>query len=304
MDVTSIAEQLLFTTVRIETFDSENRPCAVGTGFFFSYVVGTSEKTITDFIVTNTHVVKSGEKGRLSFLLSDKDGKPKWGERFILDFRKEDWEAWYCNKDENLDVAILPFGDLYLSFAIDGKLIFRRHITTDLIPKEEYLKEIDAIEDIVFIGYPYGLWDEKNCLPIFRKGITASPITIDFEGQKKFLIDASVFPGSSGSPVFLFNQGSFNPKSGGLKLGMRLLFLGILSDVFEREVEGKIEYHTEKIKYHSKENEKIIPVPITNRLLNIGVVFKSSIITSTIEEFFPQYQKWREKYLVQEKKEA
>jgi hypothetical protein len=37
----------------------------------------------------------------------------------------------------------------------------------------------------------------------FRRGMTATPPQLDYCGRPTFLIDASVFGGSSGSPVFL-----------------------------------------------------------------------------------------------------
>jgi len=295
MDVTSVAEQLLFTTARIETFDSENKPCDVGTGFFFSYIRGDSEKTIIDFLVTNSHIVRSGIKGRLSFLKRGDEPKPILGEKFEMNIAKEKWEAWYCNKDENIDIAILPFSDISQNLILNEQVFFLQ-IPSDLIPDEEHLQDIGAIADIIFIGYPYGLWDEKNFLPIVRKGITASPVTVDFNGEKKFLIDASVFPGSSGSPVFLYNEGAFSPKMGGLTMGTRILFLGILSEVVWNEIKGKMEYYTEKIKY-STQKKKITQVPISKQLLNIGIVFKSSMIIQTIQEFLPGYQKWKGKFL-------
>lgn len=207
MDVSSIAEQLLFTTVRIETFNPSNNSNLVGTGFFFSYERGdATQKTIVQFIVTNKHVVENGITGRLSFLKGDKENKPKLGERIIFNFDKNFRDLWYFNSDKKIDVAILPLNDLLHFLALKGESVFYRAVSSEMIPKNESLKDIDALEEVIFIGYPYGLWDKKNFLPVFRKGITASPIIHDFEDQKIFLIDASVFPGSSGSPVFIFNQ--------------------------------------------------------------------------------------------------
>lgn len=64
------------------------------------------------------------------------------------------------------------------------------------------------------IGYPNGLWDSQNNLPIIRRGITATSVKKDYNGKKEFLIDAAVFPGSSGSPVFIFNEGSYSVPGG------------------------------------------------------------------------------------------
>ena len=77
------------------------------------------------------------------------------------------------------------------------------------------------------IGYPDAMADEKHNLPIVRRGITATDFKIDYEGRKEFLIDASIFKGSSGSPIVICNIGSFNNAEGKLCLGDRVLFLGV-----------------------------------------------------------------------------
>src|SRR5437763_136516 len=45
-------------------------------------------------------------------------------------------------------------------------------------------------------------------------GVTANPLQADYDGRPVFLIDASVFPGSSGSPVVICNQGGFATRQG------------------------------------------------------------------------------------------
>lgn len=59
------------------------------------------------------------------------------------------------------------------------------------------------MESVEFIGYPEGLYDSVNCLPIARRGMMATLGYIDYEGKPEFLIDATVLTGSSGSPVFM-----------------------------------------------------------------------------------------------------
>ena len=65
-------------------------------------------------------------------------------------------------------------------------------------------------------------------MSIVRKGITATPIWNDFKGQEVFLVDAGVFPGSSGSPVFIYNRGTY-PTKDGIVVGNRLLFVGVMT---------------------------------------------------------------------------
>lgn len=48
------------------------------------------------------------------------------------------------------------------------------------------------------------------------------------------MIDAGVFLGSSGSPVFIYNQGTY-PVKDGIALGSRLIFVGVLSQTMLRD---------------------------------------------------------------------
>lgn len=50
---------------------------------------------------------------------------------------------------------------------------------------------------------------------------------VDYEGKKEFLIDASIFNGSSGSPILISNLSSFTNPDGRLALGNRFFLLGI-----------------------------------------------------------------------------
>lgn len=78
------------------------------------------------------------------------------------------------------------------------------------------------------IGYPNGIWDSVNNMPIIRKGITATHPRLNYNGRKKFMIDAACFHGSSGSPVLLFNTGTYATKDGNTTIGTRIMLLGIL----------------------------------------------------------------------------
>jgi hypothetical protein len=137
-----------------------------------------------------------------------------------------------------------------------------------LIPTEEELAALTAIEDVIMIGYPNGLWDEKNNMPIVRRGITATHPNLDYNGSKEFMINAACFPGSSGSPVLLFNFGSYSTKSTEIVIGARIKLLGILYAGPQHTATGEIE---------------IVNVPTQQKAIafsripnNLGLVIKSS----------------------------
>ena len=131
------------------------------------------------------------------------------------------------------------------------------------------------MEDIVMIGYPNGIWDALNNKPIFRKGITAAHPNRDYLGNKEFLIDAACFPGSSGSPVFIYNEfGYFDGMQ--FNLGKRrVLLLGILYAGPQHYIKGEIQV----------EDRAFTPVSISSIPNNLGVVIKAENL-SYFEELF------------------
>ncbi|MCC0375624.1 trypsin-like peptidase domain-containing protein [Pseudomonas aeruginosa] len=275
MQPKTIAEQLFFSTVRIDTVTA-NGAQGAGTGFFFGHKFGGDKQAL--FVVTNKHVVMGMREGRFSFL-KQKDGQPTLGDGFTLNVGPQDWpNMWFGHPDPNVDIAICPLVPL-LEFVKQqhGTDLFFRAVETSMIPTEEQTRELDAVEPVTFIGYPNGVWDSKNLLPVARRGTTASPIEVDFEGTPRFLIDASVFGGSSGSPVFILNQGSFATKDGGFVVGSRFHFVGVIAAVFFRT-------HL----------NQIVPVPIPTQvqpmaqqqeMIDLGIVFKARTVVETIEAF-------------------
>jgi len=271
----SVFEVLLFTTVRIESTLSDNS-IGTGTGFLFNYVNNDNSYL---FIVTNKHVIKDAVKGKLIFNTSD-GKKPILGSFYTIKY--ENFEAqWIGHSNEEIDVAIMPFAPVVNDLVKKNVNIFFRCITPDLIPSDNIInKDIDAVEDIIFIGYPSDIYDKKNLLPVVRKGITATPISVDFEGKPTFLIDASIFPGSSGSPVFLCNIGSYSPKGKGLIASSRVFFLGIVAEVFVRKDQNTIEI----IEIPTLRT----PIVETTQMIDLGLVFKSVVIKELIEDYLKE----------------
>ncbi len=272
MQVESIAEQLFFTTARVDTVAS-NGDAGSGTAFFFSFKKDGNDYP---FVVTNKHVVMGMREGALTFLRR-KDQAPHLGQEFRL--RIDDWpQAWFGHPSPDIDIAICPFAPLEAHIKQQhGVDLFYRYVSSEMIPTAVQAAKIDAIEAVTFIGYPNGIWDSKNLLPVARNGMTASPISVDFENTPRFLIDASVFGGSSGSPVFLLSQGMYTEKTGGTVIGSRLLFVGVVAAVF----------------FRTQLNE-IISVPIPTQaqpmarqqeMIDLGIVFKARTVVEAIEAF-------------------
>ena len=146
-----------------------------------------------------------------------------------------------------------------------NKNLYFKALDKNIIPSLEQIEKLTAIEDILMIGYPNGLWDSYNNMPIIRRGVTATNLKLDYNNKKEFLIDIAAFPGSSGSPVFIYNRGSY-PVNDGIAIGDRLLLVGVLFAGTQMNIEGNIEIV----------EVPTINIPISKSKIpnNIGIIIK------------------------------
>jgi hypothetical protein len=233
MNISDISTQLLFTTVPI-WIEKRTGPTMSATAFIYNFPVAGQQDQFIPVLVTNEHVVKDAKSGLIELVqragdLPDKSNRVRIG---------LDGPTLTQSVDERLDLAAIPFGPILNQLQAAGRPIFFRSVGPDLVPPTAVLEDLAAMEEVVFIGYPSGLRDEHNATPLIRRGITATPPWNDFENTPTFLLDAGVFPGSSGSPVFVLNQGAYATRNG-LTIGNRLLFLGVITQSVVR-VDGGI----------------------------------------------------------------
>ena len=147
--------------------------------------------------------------------------------------------SWIDHPDPSVDLVAIPLAPLLRKLEQSKIFPFWATIDTSIIPSTEQLSTLTPLEDVLMIGYPNGIWDDVNNLPIFRRGVTATACNRNYRGRPEFLVDAAVFPGSSGSPVFIFNEGSYSVP-GGLAMGNRLWMIGIVYAVHLHTAQGEI----------------------------------------------------------------
>jgi hypothetical protein len=223
-------------------------------------------------LITNKHVVQSLGPG--SFSLAAREGsfdQPKIGER--VDFSHPDFQTlWTGHTNPAIDLSAAFLGPFLHSAEMQGKPTFIRAVTEDICPTDVLLEDLDAAESVAFVGYPNALYDKVNLTPIIRRGYTATPVSLDYNGLPAFLIDASVFPGSSGSPVFIYQE---NYKQGNqIMMGMnRLLFVGVVAAVHLQKDRGQILTGS-------------VPRMEFNQMLDLGIVFNWRAVIGTVENLF------------------
>ena len=213
MEVQTLIEQMLFITVRITTLTTDGK-AGSGTGFLLSE--DQPQGGVALIVVTNKHVVEGAANVTLHFLGGTGSGQPALGTDRPLVTTPDQFVG---HPDPEVDIAMIGVGGALQQLADAGTPAFFRSVSPAMCATPEVLREFEPIEPVTFIGYPNGLFDSASLLPIVRQGHAATALNVDYQGKPTFLIDASVFPGSSGSPVFLVPRPSAPDKHGNITIG-------------------------------------------------------------------------------------
>ena len=216
MNPKTISEQLMFNTVKLVAADGSS-----GTGFFYNFKIN---NTVYPTLITNKHVVNYNPYETMTFFLHLKDADGSSKENYQVTYAAN----WIFHSKYDLCFCFInPV--LEEVKRRTGKEVFFAANDNSIVATIDKLNELSALEELVMVGYPIGLWDEKNNFPIFRKGFTATHPSIDFNGECIGLADMACFPGSSGSPIFILNEHGYSDKRGNTYLGAkRIILLGIL----------------------------------------------------------------------------
>ena len=265
----NLSDSMILSTIRVVTNKS------TGTGFFFTFSEDQNGRFIPA-IVTNRHVVQGTDVGQLTFTI-EQTNKDDFTVHETVHINSLQSFIMY-HPDPNVDLAIILLSTIINNLQQQGKVPLIVYLNKDNIPKEHEIRNLFAIEDVIVIGYPNGLWDTTNNLPIIRKGITATDIRKNFCNEAKFLIDCAIYPGSSGSPVFVYNQGSYATEKGTV-IGSRAIFVGVNAEVYTNPSLGQVLPQ----QIQTENNGVMVRVPN-----NLGVIIKSHKVLD-FEEILKKY---------------
>lgn len=260
----NIADQLVYSTVRIVC--ANNSETSFGTGFFMLHEGEQNQNYLA--LVTNKHVVKGYSTAQIDLVSNDGNGNPIDTTHISITLPNLQKNCLY-HPEPDVDICFVFINSEIEKLRKQGLDPYYRCIGSEMLLRDNDYESLTAVEDILMIGYPNGIMDIHNCKPVVRKGITATNLKLDYNGEPIFLIDAACFPGSSGSPVFLRKTGLEKETiEGGIRLGVGAAYslLGVLYAGSTLTVDGKIVVKNIPT--------SAVPVAEMKTMMNLGYVVK------------------------------
>jgi hypothetical protein len=243
-----------------------------GTGFYYFHKW--NEESWGIYLVTNHHVLtgsapsenKATIGNNIIFQFHQSPNETSKVKTIHLPLFAKHGQPIWVNSHETpeADLAVVPLAS---SLYQDCKLncICEEWATTNL--------RVSPTSSVTLIGYPYGYYDKKNALPIWKTGNVASEPNVDFEGKPYFLIDISAFPRMSGSPVFAISHAFHVTEENIIEQGSARRFLGIYASMQMVEQKKYLEELVHISGFGIKDRES----------LELGHVWKASLIIQTVK---------------------
>lgn len=286
------ATKISLCTVRLECYGKKTG--SVGTGYLYLFNDPLDKDAIYPVIVTNKHVVFDAHTLRAEFHIIKQgddvaeDGHAMNEEKLPVIIENLQNQT-FQHPDPKIDLCVILLGTT-LNGIKTGYGVKNVFLSKSWHIEPELEKIIRPIESVVMVGYPDGLWDKLNNRPITRRGLTASHPLRPWNGKREFVIDAACFHGSSGSPVFLYEDGVYRTKDGAVMAGTRAKLLGTLwggptvnsqGILVDAEVPSSVEVDAPSAKR-----------PVVKTMMNLGYV----VHASALDDFIPIILEFMKKF--------
>lgn len=177
--------------------DSDTEIHWIGTGFIYGVDANDSGSDVYPFLVTNRHILEND--GTIVVKMNRTDDLP--ANEYAFDIERVQHNIT-THPDSDVDVAVMPVPvDVWIVDQSAANIVQERQSLSRAAAGEIGVSEGDGV---FAVGFPLGLVEYENQIfPIVRQGCIAR-IQDWLSGRaRRILIDANIFPGNSGGPVFL-----------------------------------------------------------------------------------------------------
>ncbi|MDY0269997.1 hypothetical protein [Trichloromonas sp.] len=181
--------------------------------------------------------------------------------------------------DPDIDLCAIDITIPYGLILQSGRQLRSMNLNSTWLLSPDDRKNLRDIEQVLVIGYPSGLWDSHNNMPIARRGSTATHALALYAGKRNFLVDVAAFQGSSGSPVFTYESPMFRQPDGSYTPGTKVNFVGVVWGVIERTVTGDL--------MAIEMPSAITQVPVLQASLNLAIALHADAVRDMDELVFP-----------------
>lgn len=172
------------SVVFLGKIQKDGKPNIFATGSLV-YIGETYHLLTAKHVVINPSTGKEQDEDLLAFFNLKGGGVAV---RSISEIKSKYGLKWIFHSDPSVDIALIPF---LVDIKEDDVLV---------IPDNIFLgaDQLSELYDVFFISYQPGIEPKGKISPIVRGGIISL-----MKDDETFYIDASAFPGNTGSPVFL-----------------------------------------------------------------------------------------------------
>lgn len=168
----------------------------IGTGFIYGAMRPGTDEGDMPFLVTNAHVLE--EEDSIFLKMNRESGFPAVEYQVNLG----DVREYLTYHPAQLDLVVLPLSAEELSRSMVATYPIKETESLSL----EKAREIEVAEGdgVLAIGFPLGLAGyEEKIAPIVKQGCIARIQDWLSGDSRHILVDANIFPGNSGGPIFL-----------------------------------------------------------------------------------------------------
>jgi hypothetical protein len=214
------------------------------------------------YIVTNQHIAKLTDLFIRFNVKSSKNRNVRYSIDKMVKSSKAPW-------------LVAPNSDVAIVLLTDYPEVMNVSDTLDIMPMGislfknwDYLNEGD---DIYILGFPIGIGADEHYSPVYRSGIISLK-----ENKNEFLIDANIYPGNSGGPVFM-KPSIFDYRHNSMGETIPGYLIGIVSSYIPYN-DIAISQQTQRPRIIFEENSGLAVVFSTDVILNLLKQYDIKII--------------------------